>query len=130
MLIVLSRRNAEGAPGVQYFFNREEDILEETTILILLTPKRPAYASRTSDGESLESLVSQSEADSSVNLSQFKSRYDEQFSPVPAIEGIFENLRTSDLYREFRTGDIILGRWDRTKDMQFTIKQALGFIYF
>ena len=117
-------------PGVQYFFNREEDVQNETTILILLTPKRPAYAFRPGDDESSKGSTSQSESDSSANLSEFKSRYEEEFSPTPTIEAAFKSLQTSDLYREFRTGDIILGRWDSNKDIEFTIKQALGFLYF
>lgn len=115
-------------PGVQYFFNREEDIVEETTILILLTPKRPAYAYRT--GDSGASGGSKSGTTSSDNLGRFKSRYEEEFSPAPTIEKIFDNLQTSDIYREFRTGDIIVGSWDSNKDIAFTIKQALTFLYY
>lgn len=115
-------------PGVQYFFNREEDIVKETTILILLTPKRPAYAYRA--GDSGASGGSNSGTASSDNLGRFKSRYEEEFSPAPTIEKIFDNLQTSDIYREFRTGDIIVGSWDSNKDIAFTIKQALGFLYY
>ena len=115
-------------PGVQYFFNREENEFDETTILILLTPKRPAYAYRSSSGDASDGSTSESSA--SDNLSEFKSRYEEEFLPAPAIEGVFGNLQTSDLYREFRTGDIILGRWDSNKDIEFTIQQALGFLYY
>ncbi len=117
-------------PGVQYFFNREEDVLEETTILILLTPKRDAYAVRAIDDESSDGSTSDSGVDPSGNLGEFKSRYDEEFSPPLAIERVFENLQTSNLYREFRTGDIILGRWDSAKDIHFTIDQVLGYLYY
>lgn len=117
-------------PGIQYFFNREDDLVEETTILILLTPKRASYAFREGGGNSARTSTFEPSARSSANLDRFKTRYEVQFAPAPTIAGVFDILRRVDFYREFRTGDIALGRWDNDEDLKFAIKQALGFLYY
>ena len=43
---------------------------------------------------------------------------------------MFHHLNYADLYREFRTGDVTLERWDRMTTTGERLRQALEFLYY
>jgi hypothetical protein len=46
------------------------------------------------------------------------------------IESILGHLRTTNLFREFRQGDVSLERWDRMSNTGERLRQALEFLYY
>ena len=46
------------------------------------------------------------------------------------VESILNHLKTTELFREFRQGDVSLERWDRMHSTGDRLRQALEFLYY
>jgi hypothetical protein len=64
------------------------------------------------------------------NFNQLRQRYGDWFEPYPALSSVFNHLGKTALYREFRTGDVTLERWDRQESTYQRLKQSLDFLFF
>jgi hypothetical protein len=63
-------------------------------------------------------------------MKELRARYGDWFKPYPNMASVFNHLNLSSIYREFRTGDVTLEKWDRQVTTQDRLKQALDFLFY
>lgn len=128
-----STRNRDGVPLLQdtpllqYLFAQDRQLNFARSVLILITP-RLGGASTGAAGPGSVRTGGEPERDSS--LEALRNRYADWFKPNPSLESVFRQLTASDLYREFRSGDVSVERWDRMQTTAERLRQAMGFLYF
>jgi len=124
----------DGVPGLQdlplaqYLFSQEARTDYQKSVLILITP-RPASYTWLSE-ESRQAEASGVGGASKIGLDALRARHGDWFSPYPNLASVFSHLGQADLYREFRTGDVTLERWERMDTTRQRLKQALRFLYY
>ena len=122
----------DGVPGLQevpvlqYGFSREDNTNFQKSVLILLTPRRPAYSHQSTTSKS---ATEQSSSNMNI-LNELRSRYSDWFFPYPNWASVFNHMQKNSLYREFRTGDVELENWENDRMRSNRIKRILDFIYF
>lgn len=115
-------------PGLQYLFSHEDTLDYSKSVLILLTPRKPRYTYQ--DGSTKTDRSNPEDAqDEQPNLSELKSRPD-WFRPRANMDSVFEHLKAYRFFKEFRTGDITLEKWNNPRDLSDRIKHAIDFLYF
>jgi tetratricopeptide (TPR) repeat protein len=119
-------------PGLQYLFSRQTKRDFNRSVLVLMTPREPEYTfrpKRTVSGKQAgpggETPVSDSEGEA---LHELKARYSDWFRPYPNWASVFHHLQNNKLYREFRTGDVTLERWDSQATRDARLNRALEFL--
>ncbi len=125
-------------PGIQYFFSRATTRDFNRSVMVLVTPRNPEYTYReatrrlnTRDGSGSGPSKSGETGDSNDNpLSQLKARYTDWFKPYPNWASVFNHLQKNRLYREFRTGDVQLERWESHQKRENRLKNILDFIIY
>lgn len=128
-----TERTRDGVPGlqdiplVQYLFSKKQTSDFQKSVLILVTPRRPQYIHQTpknrkkaQKGLSKEDKV----------LSELQARYSDWFRPYPNWASVFHHMQANKLYREFRTGDVALEKWENQQTRNSRLKEALNFLYF
>ena len=122
----------DGVPGLQeipilqYGFSQEDKSDFQKSVLILLTPRRPAYTYQLSSN----SEESQNTSGNKDVLNELKARYSDWFSPYPNWASVFNHMQENSLYREFRTGDVDLETWENERIRSNRIKKILEFLYY
>ncbi len=110
-------------PGVQYVFGSKQKVDLQHSALILITPRAPIYASK-SDG----AAAGGDGANDSVKELRERLGFPDR---VPAnVESIVSSLNSTDLFRQFRQGDVSMERWDKVRTTGDRLKQALSFLYY
>jgi hypothetical protein len=115
-------------PGLQYFFSHEDTLDYTKSVLVLLTPRKPRYTY--ADGS--PRVDPKSPADTGTgqpNLTELKGRPD-WFRLPPNLDSVFEHLKSYQFFKEFRTGDVTLERWNNPVELENRIKQTIEFLYF
>jgi general secretion pathway protein D len=111
-------------PGIQYLFSRDEQVKSKKSILILLTPRKAAYAHETLTPEELEN---------GMDLEKVRSA-DPKKKDVVAntnLNAAMAHLNLeSEFYRQFRTGDMALDFWENDDSLYGSLKRVLGFLYY
>jgi len=134
-----STNNRDGVPGlqdlpvVQYLFSQQQKTDYQRSVLILITPRPAAYTWVTEDGKPgstspVGGAPGSDTATASVDV--LRARYSDWFKPYPNLASVFHHLNSADLYREFRTGDVTLERWDRMDTTRERLRQALDFLFY
>lgn len=124
----------DGVPGlqdvplVQYLFSRQTTRDFNRSVLVLITPRTPEYTYRPRDARKLVGAARGENEDEVLN--ELKARYTDWFRPYPNWASVFHHLQNNALYREFRTGDVALERWDTQSSHGARLKTALEFLYF
>jgi tetratricopeptide (TPR) repeat protein len=113
-------------PLLQYFFSTQTSSNYQRSVLMLITPRLPQYTYRADDALRF-GIGQNSDVES---MKELRARYGDWFSPYPNMASVFHHLDSSSLYREFRTGDVTLEKWDRQETSLQRLKQALGFLYY
>ncbi len=116
-------KSRDGVPGLQdvplaqYVFSSQQNMNFQRSALILITPRAPIYAAK---------------ADAATTAGEQALRERLGFtSPIPAnVESIVSYLSGSELFRQFRQGDVAMERWDRTGTTAERLRQALSFLYY
>ena len=125
-------RIRDGVPGlqdvpiVQYAFSQSDTRDFQRSVLVLLTPRRSQYVYRSKNGQPAQ----QPDEGGGAPLEELRARYSDWFRPYPNLASVFHHLGSSSLYREFRTGDVTLERWDRQITLEERLRQAVGFLYY
>ena len=127
-------------PVLQYLFSRAEKQKNETSLIILLTPR---LASSVDEGAEVDEILSDVEDDAGKPIDKssmklLRDRFEHWFTPTNNLTKTMLDLSKSDVYREFRRGDLELIDEDGDGDMDFTnedddpsfIDQIVEFIYF
>lgn len=109
-------------PLVQYLFSEEDTLDFQKSVLILLTPRKPEYV--------YQETASLPPEQRSEVLNELQARFSDWFKPYPNWASVFHHLQSNTLYREFRTGDVTLERWESQLSFQARLKSILDFLYF
>lgn len=123
-----TERSRDGVPGLQdipilqYVFSERGTRDFQRSAIILVTPRLPNYVYRPK--EALEKDTGSSQ------LSEFQARYSDWFKPYPNWASIFNHLQRNDLYREFRTGDVSLERWNEADSFDVRVGEIIDLIYY
>ena len=128
-----TERKRDGVPGlqdiplIQYFFSQRDTTDFQKSVLILLTPRRPKYIHRS---EKARKNAQKSLSKEERVLTELQARYSDWFRPYPNWASVFHHMQANKLYREFRTGDVALEKWENQESRENRLKQALDFLYF
>ena len=115
-------------PGVQYLFSHEDTADITKSVLILMTPRKPSYTHE--DGSPKIDRASPPDAAAKQpNLAELKDRPG-WFKPAANLDAVYHHLKDVTLFKEFRTGDVKLERWQEKYGLELRIKRALEFLYF
>jgi len=140
----------QDVPGLQYFFSSKKTRDYNKSVILLITPRFPEYTYRpaTPSGSSvndkyatIEDGVGASGAEdrgdpknreprASPEVTELQARYTDWFKPYPNWASAFKHLQGNKLYREFRTGDVSLEKWEAQTTHKARLKKALDFLYF
>ena len=112
-------------PGLQYLFSRKTTRDFNRSVLVLVTPRAPEYTYRPEGYGPLSGDAGRSDA-----LNELKARYTDWFQPYPNWASVFNHLQKNQLYREFRTGDVKLERWDSQENREARLGSILKFLYY
>jgi type II secretory pathway component GspD/PulD (secretin) len=117
-------------PGLQYLFSQQSKTDFQRSVLILITPRPAAYTWQADEARAAaEGAAGNAEqGESATNV--LSARFGDWFKPYPNLASVFHHLSLADLYREFRTGDVTLERWDRMDTTRERLRQALDFLYY
>ena len=110
-------------PLVQYFFSRETTTDFNKSVLLLITPRLPEYVFQ-------QPKKSASGAPSGSAVSEFKARHADWFRSYPNWASVFNHLQENSLYREFRTGDVALDRWEDKSSLSSRLKRVLEYLFY
>lgn len=105
-------------PLIQNLFNVETETDQETSLLILITPRRPA---RFDDGTGqLENLVSNPGGlrNDSPELQALRKRHKDWWNPTSNVLKTLHSLRGAEVLKEFRRGDVKFLDLDQSLSME------------
>lgn len=111
----------QDVPMVQYLFSTKRNSDFQRSVLILITPRAPIYTSKSERGQS---------AAMSDSMRALREKLGFSARTPSSIESILNHLKTTNLFREFRQGDVSMERWDRMHSTGDRLHQALGFLYY
>jgi Flp pilus assembly secretin CpaC/Flp pilus assembly protein TadD len=117
----------ESIPGLQYFFSNEQTVDFKKSVMVLLTPHEARYVYK--NGEQVAEKVEPKSQDRR-NLNALKSKRKDWFKPVSSLDAAFAHLDTSQVFREFRAGDVAVEEWDEFKTQGAMVRRALKFLYY
>lgn len=117
----------ENIPGIQYLFSNEQTVDFKKSVMVLLTPHEARYVYK--NGEQVVEKVKPKKQDRS-NLNALKSKRKDWFKPVSNIDAMFEHLDTTQVFREFRAGDVKVEEWDEFKTQGAMVRRALKFLHY
>lgn len=113
-------------PGLNLLFANRDFRDFRKSILILLTPRRPIYGAQAPEDRQgvLDSL---SEYEKSI--ARLENRHQDWFRPVSNMESIRRSLEASEIFREFRSGDLKTERWEKRSSHSERVKRALDRLF-
>lgn len=110
----------QDVPVVQYLFSNKETHDIRRSVLVLVTPRTATQVA--ADPAAGEPMAARMQA--------LRQRFGfSAASLAPNVDAILNQLQPSELFREFRQGDVSLERWDRWRVTVDRINEALGFLY-
>lgn len=127
-----TERLRDGVPGfqdvplLQYFFSKQTTRDFQKSALILLTPRDPNYVFR----EQPKSADGKPPSKRDKVLNELRARYADWFKPYPNWASVFHHMQNNKLYREFRTGDVELERWESLMSRSERWRQILDFLFY
>ena len=113
-------------PALQYIFSNERDYKLQKSILILITARKAdyIYKKQSQNNEQVSSKVS------SIAMKELRARYLDWFKPYPNTASVFEFMQGNALYREFRTGDVKMEKWQGSQNLSQRLSEARKFLYY
>ena len=111
----------QDVPVIQYLFSTKRKSDFQRSVLILITPRSPLFTSKSERGQTPAAAQSMKALREKMGFSD----------RTPSnVESILNHLKTTELFREFRQGDVSLERWDRMHSTGDRLRQALEFLYY
>lgn len=108
-------------PGVQYLFSKKQSNDLQRSVLMLITPRTPAYTAR----NGVEQAAALDPAVKALR-EKFGFRGDTPANTDTVLSHLSGNL----MFREFRQGDVVIERWERMDSTGERLRQALEFLYY
>lgn len=114
-------------PLVQYMFARRTSRDYQKSTLILITPRPAQYVYQPEKArEEYEKSLTEEERP----FASLRARYADWFRPYPNWASVFRQLQENGLYREFRTGDVVLENWADMRSLKDRLAKVLDFLHF
>jgi tetratricopeptide (TPR) repeat protein len=114
-------------PLVQYLFaNRTSRDYQKST-LILITPRPAQYVYQP---EKARQAYEKSLSEEERPFASLRARYADWFRPYPNWASVFRQLQENSLYREFRTGDVVLENWTDMRSLKDRLGKVLDFLHY
>jgi type II secretory pathway component GspD/PulD (secretin) len=109
-------------PGLNLLFAQRDFRDFRKSILILLTPRRPIYGAQAPEDRQavLDSLSEYEKA-----IARLENRHKDWFRPRATMDEAREKMEKSEMFREFRTGDLKSERWEKREAHAQRMKRAL-----
>lgn len=118
----------QSVPVLQYLFSNKSTLDYTKSVLVLLTPREPRYTFENGAAKVASDRLQDGQV-SLPNLNELKARPGWS-RPAPNLDAVFYHLRGSELYKEFRVGDVRLERWQDKDSLMRELKQAVEFLYY
>lgn len=109
-------------PGLEYLFSARQTNNFSKSVMILITPRRPAY------GDQLPPPVDRLAARPS--LKELRDRASKALAPNSNLEVIAHSLNINPHYLAYRSGDVKSEYWIEPRSLSRTLHEALGLLYF
>jgi type II secretory pathway component GspD/PulD (secretin) len=109
-------------PVIQYLFSEKSTVDFEKSVLILVTPRLPNYI--------YQDDITDSSGNRKGTVSELQAKYSDWFKPSPNWASMFNHMQSNSLYREFRTGDVTMEKWQSQQSFSDRIKKAASFLYY
>lgn len=110
----------QDVPIVQYLFSNKKTNDIQRSVLILITPRSAAYTATADPGQNTAM---------NGNIKALREKFGLS-SNAANVEAALSQLKTNELFREFRQGDVVMERWDRMDTTGNRLRQALDFLYY
>ncbi len=120
----------QDVPALQYLFSRQTRTDFQRSVLILITPRPTAYTWRPDDPNAPRGDGTKTGEAGDNSMEVLRARYGDWFKPYPNLAAVFHHLNDTELYREFRTADVTLERWERMDSTAERLRQALKFLHY
>ncbi len=117
----------QDVPGLQYLFSKRSTTDFQKSVLILLTPRPTPYVFQ--NEKARKNAQGRLSRDDRV-LSELQARYSDWFRPYPNWASVFHHMQANKLYREFRTGDVALEKWENLETRRNRLNHALEFLFY
>ncbi|MFT6835910.1 MAG: Tfp pilus assembly protein PilF [Francisellaceae bacterium] len=109
-------------PIIQHLFSEKKVRDFKKSVLILVTPRLPNYIYRKKTKNGVKG--------GGVGVSELQAKYSDWFRPYPNWASVFHHMQSNSLYREFRTGDVTMEKWQHKKSFLGRIKMASKLLYY
>ena len=117
----------QDVPLLQYMFaNRTSRDYQKST-LILITPRPPQYVYQP---EKARQAYEKSLSEEERPFASLRARYADWFRPYPNWASVFRQLQENSLYREFRTGDVVLENWTDMRSLKDRLGKVRDFLHY
>ena len=117
----------QDVPIVQYLFaNRTSRDYQKST-LILITPRPAQYVYQP---EKARQAYEKSLSEEERPFASLRARYADWFRPYPNWASVFRQLQENSLYREFRTGDVVLENWTDMRSLKDRLGKVRDFLHY
>lgn len=117
----------QDVPLVQYLFaNRTSRDYQKST-LILITPRPAQYVYQP---EKARQAYEKSLSEEERPFASLRARYADWFRPYPNWASVFRQLQENSLYREFRTGDVVLENWTDMRSLKDRLGKVRDFLHY
>ena len=111
----------QDVPGVQYLFSNKKTNDIQRSVLMLITPRTPAYTAR----GGFEPAAGLDPA-----VKALRHRFGFKADTPSNTDAVLSRLDSNLMFREFRQGDVVIERWDRMDSTGERLRQALEFLYY
>lgn len=111
----------QDVPALQYLFSTKRNSDFQRSVLILITPRSPIFTSKVDRSQG--GVVTD-------GMKALREKLGFSGKTPSNVESILNHLKTTNLFREFRQGDVSLERWDRMHSTGERLRQALDFLYY
>tara|TARA_B000000565_G_scaffold131478_1_gene99297 strand:- start:12305 stop:14071 length:1767 start_codon:yes stop_codon:yes gene_type:complete len=115
-------------PILDFFFSRQEETKGYKSVIILVTPRLPHYTYRTSASLKREAARSRTSLELAA-MNEVRGRYTDWFKMYSNLGTVFDKLQGNQLYRELRTGDVSLEKWESKHNILPQIETVLSSVY-
>ncbi len=108
-------------PVVQYLFSNKKTNDVQRSVLILITPRSPAYTGAADAGQN---------GQASASMRALREKFGFSATGASNVEAVLGHLQANTLFREFREGDVSLERWEHMDSTGERLRQSLDFLYY
>lgn len=111
----------QDVPVVQYLFSNRKTNQIQRSVLILVTPRAPAQVAEAAAAEA-EPM--------GARMLALRQQFGFKGRSPSHVEAIMNQMKSNELFREFRQGNVSMERWDRASSTGERLKEVLGFLYY